>query len=247
MPRVHETALVSRDAVLGEGCEVAAYAIVDAGAILGAGTRVLEHAIVRGGVTAGVANVFHPFSVVGGEPQARRHDGALARVILGDRNVVREHVTIHGGTEGRATTLGSDNLFMAGVHVAHDCVVGSHTTLANAVQLAGHAVVEDHATFGGLSGVAQFVRVGESAFVAAGAMCERNVPPFVIVQGDRARVRAINVVGLRRRGIPEASIDALTRAFRVLHSRKAPLRAALRAIDRSDPRVDQLCEALSRT
>jgi UDP-N-acetylglucosamine acyltransferase len=150
---------------------------------------------------------------------------------------------VHRGTEGRATAIGDDNLFMVGSHVAHDARVGSFGTFANGVQLAGHARIEDHVTFGGLSGVAQFVVVGQSAFVAAGAMCERRVPPFVIVQGDRARARALNVVGLRRRGVPEGSIERLLAAFRLLFG-KTPRATALPSVPRGDPYVDALLDAL---
>ena len=137
---------------------------------------------------------------------------------------------------------------MATSHVAHDVCVGSGVTIANAVQLAGHARVEDFATFGGLSGVAQFVVVGQSAFVAAGAMCERNVPPFVVVQGDRARVRALNTVGLRRRGVTEESIYRLEQAFRALFIRAVPRARAVAALSadlKADPYVAALVQALT--
>jgi UDP-N-acetylglucosamine acyltransferase len=165
---------------------------------------------------------------------------------VGDHNVLREHVTIHGGTEGRTTRLGSHNLLMVGSHVAHDVEMGSRCIVANAVQIAGHAVVGDWVNFGGLAGIGQFVRIGESAFVAAGAMVERDVPPFVIVHGDRARVRALNVVGLRRRGVPEASIHALQRAFRaVFVANDKPRAEAVALLDRSDPFVGMLARALA--
>ncbi len=219
-PRIDPRAVVHPSAVLGEGVEIGPYAIVGEGVTLGARTKLHAHAVVEGPTTLGEDNVVHSFAVVGGAPQAKRA-GAPGSLVMGDRNVVREHVTIHRGTEERATRVGTDSLFMVGCHVAHDAVVGSHVTLANQVQLAGHAVVADHAIFGGLAGVAQFVKVGESAFVAAGSMCERDVPPFVIVQGDRARVRALNKVGLRRRGIDEASIARLEAAFRALYKKGA--------------------------
>jgi UDP-N-acetylglucosamine acyltransferase len=134
---------------------------------------------------------------------------------------------------------------MVGSHVAHDCVIGSSCVVANAVQLAGHVVVEDWVTFGGLSGVAQFVRVGESAFVAAAAACERDVPPFVVVQGDRARVRGVNVVGLRRRGVPEESIRALQSIVRKVWLSRTTQAAALRELaEVSDPWVRRLVTSL---
>jgi UDP-N-acetylglucosamine acyltransferase len=242
--RVHPTAVVDPRAELADDVEVGPYAVVGAGAQIGAGSSVSSHAVVLGPATLGAGNVVHSFAVIGGAPQHKRaFSPSESRLVVGDRNTFREHVTVHRGTEGRPTRIGSDNLFMVGAHVAHDASVGSFCTFANAVQLAGHATVEDHATFGGLSGVAQFVTVGQSAFVAAGAMCERRVPPFVIVQGDRARVRALNVVGLRRRGVPEASIAKLHAAFRTLFGGGAPRVAGLREVPRDDPFVTALLDA----
>jgi UDP-N-acetylglucosamine acyltransferase len=243
---VHAMAIVDPGAKLGRGVDIGPYAVVGADVELGDETRLMAHAVVLGRAVLGRGNLIHAFAVVGGEPQVKRHPVSEASaLVMGDRNVVREHATLHRGTQG-ATRVGSDNLFMVGAHVAHDVVIGSHVTLANGVQLAGHAVVDDYATFGGLAGVAQFVRVGESAFVAAGAMCERDVPPFVIVQGDRAKVRALNVVGLKRREVPEASIASLTRAFRVLFGSAQPLAQALREVSRGDPYVERLMAALER-
>jgi UDP-N-acetylglucosamine acyltransferase len=169
--------------------------------------------------------------------------------VVGPENVFREHVTVSASSGESPTTIGSKNLFMAGAHVAHDVTVGSHCVIANAVQLAGHVVVEDWVTFGGLSGVAQWLRVGESAFVAAGAMCERDVPPFVIVQGDRARVRALNTVGLSRRGISGESIARLKAAFARTFGRRTSgvsFEDAVGALDTDDPLVATFARALLR-
>lgn len=234
--RIHPTAIVSPRAELGDDVELGPYVVVEAG------------------VRIGARNVIHPFAVIGGEPQIRKVAGAPKKahgsLVIGDDNVIREHVTVNVSTGDQATTIGSNNLLMAGCHVAHDVVIGSNCVIANGVQLAGHVRVDDWATFGGLAAVAQFVRVGESAFVAGGAMCERDVPPFVIVQGDRARVRALNVVGLERRGVPAESIAALKRAATALFLRRDPRREgsfadALASLDRSDPFVAQLAAALS--
>ncbi len=242
--RIHETAIVDRHAELDADVEVGPYAIVEAGARIARGVRLAAHVVVRGPTEIGEGCEIHPFAVVGGPPQAKKHEGGPSRTRLGARNVVREHVTIHGGTEGRTTTLGDRNLFMVGAHVAHDVVLGSDCVLANGVQLAGHVTVGDWATFGGLSAVGQFATIGESAFVAGGAMCERDAPPFVIVQGDRARVRALNVVGLRRRGVPDVSIRALKLAFRALFASGRARSEALAAIEASDPFVLRLVNAL---
>jgi UDP-N-acetylglucosamine acyltransferase len=226
---------------------VGPYAVVEAGAVLMDGCVLHAHAMVRGPASLGRGCVVHPFAVVGGEPQAKRHAAGPARVEAGEGNVFREHVTVHGGTEGRVTRIGTGNLFMVGTHVAHDVVVGSGCVFANSTQLAGHAAVEDGVTFGGLSGVTQFVRVGEGAFVASMTACERDVPPFVVVQGNRARVRGVNSVGLRRRGVPEASIRALSRAVHKLWLSALTRAEAVRALEtESDPYVQRLLESLTR-
>lgn len=237
--------MVDPRAELAADVIVGPYAIVEAGVILGAGCVLHAHAVLRGPATLGTGNVVHPFAVIGGEPQAKRHAGSPGRLEIGEGNVFREHATVHGGTDGRSTRIGSHNLFMVGSHAAHDVSVGSHCVFANATQLAGHAVIDDWVTFGGLSGVTQHVRVGESAFVAAASACERNVPPFVVVQGDRARVRGLNVVGLERRGVPAESIAALRRAVRKIWMSRAPRAETLRALaDESDPYVKKLLEAM---
>lgn len=246
MARIHPTALVDAGALVHETAEIGPYCVIGAGVTIGARTRLLAHVVVQGPTVLGADNLVHPFAVIGSDPQHKqyRKGEAEARLQVGDANVFREHVTLHRGTEGGSTVIGSHNLFMVGAHAAHDVVVGSHATLANGTQLAGHAILEDYVTFGGLAGVAQRVKVGEGAFVAAGAMVERAVPPFVIVQGDRARVRALNKVGLRRRGVPEASITALEKAFRTLFARGLPQREAARAVDGSDPYVAKLVAAV---
>jgi len=245
-PRIHATAIVDARAEVDASVEIGPYCVVGAGVVIGAGTRLMSHVVVEGPTAIGRDNVVHPFAAIGGKPQHKRDQAGPSRLVIGDANVLREHVTIHRGTDGGTTSVGSHALLMVGAHVAHDVTLGSHVTIANGVQLAGHAVVEDYATFGGLSGVAQFVRVGESAFVAAGAMVEREVPPYVIVQGDRARVRALNKVGLRRRGVSEESIAALDRAFRMIFASRRAQREAAKEMVSDDPFVAKLVAAVLR-
>lgn len=260
--RISPTAVVDRHAEIASDVEIGPYCIVGPRVRIDAGTRLLEHVVVQGRTHIGRGNVVHPFAVIGGEPQLRKlqpggTSGALAEsasasassLVIGDENVFREHVTVNVSSGTSPTSIGAKNLFMAGAHVAHDVNVGSHCVVANAVHLAGHVVVEDWVTFGGLSGVAQHLCIGQSAFVAAGAMCERDVPPFVIVQGDRARVRALNVVGLERRGIAPGSITALKRAFRQAFVRRASqirFDDAVISLDRADPLVAAFARALER-
>jgi UDP-N-acetylglucosamine acyltransferase len=272
MARVHPSSIVDRGAELADDAIVGPFCHVHAGVRIGAGTLLVSHVVVTGNATLGSANVIHPFAVIGGEAQVRKgtergasdqrafHDarGERGALEIGDSNVFREAVTVSASSGDGTTSIGSHNLFMAGCHVAHDVVVGSHCVVANAVQLAGHVEIEDWVTFGGLSGVAQHLRIGQGAFVAAGAMCERDVPPFVIAQGDRARVRALNLVGLERRGVPVPSVRALSAAFARLWGRGGRASSsdeagadvhsgfdqAVRTLDRSDPWVRILAEWL---
>ena len=240
--RIHPTAIVERGAELASGVEVGPFSHVHAGVRIGEGTRLISHVVIQGHTQLGAHCTLHPFAVIGGDAQVRKGgESGGGALVIGDHNVFRESVTVNvsSGT-GASTRIGGHNLFMAGSHVAHDVEVGSHCVIANAVQLAGHVVLEDWVTFGGMAGVAQLLRIGESAFVAAGAMCERDVPPFAIVQGDRARVRALNVVGLERRGVPADSIAALRKAFRHLWSNEVVFADALSTLDRADPYVQRL-------
>lgn len=253
MTRIHPSAILEPGVELDADVDVGPFCLVGAGVRIGAGSRLLSHVVVRGRTRLGKNNIVSPFAVIGGDAQVRKGGPADASgdaprwaVDIGDANVVRESVTINAASSPSGTVIGSHNLFMAGCHVAHDVTVGSRCVVANGVQLAGHVVVGDWVTFGGLSAVAQHLHVGESAFVAGGAMCERDVPPFVIVQGDRARVRALNVVGLERRGVPADSILALKKAFtRVWVGRDGRLPEVVAALDRKDPWVSRLAAWLT--
>ncbi len=242
---VHPTAVVSPRAALADGVVVGPLCIVGDDVEIGANCRLVAACTVLGPTRMGEGNVVYPYAVLGGDPQDRSHGEEPTRLEIGDRNVFREHVTVHRGTvKDRGTTaLGSDCLFMAGAHVAHDVVVGDAVTLANGTLLGGHVTVGDRVTTGGRAAVAPFVRVGEGAFIAAGAMVEIDVPPFVIVAGDRARVRALNRVGLRRQGVPDGSRRALAAAFRALFGKSSPRSEALRTVPEAlsrDPYVQKL-------
>ena len=243
---IHPSAIVASTARLGEGAFVGPFAVIEDGVVVGAGTRIDAHAMVRRGTSLGINNVVHPFAVLGGEPQDRRHAGEDTTLEIGDSNVFREHVTVHRGTAhgGGVTRIGSHGLFMVSAHVAHDCQVGDAVVLANATLLGGHVTLGAYVVTGGGVALAPFVRVGERAFLAGGAMVERDVPPFTIAAGDRARVRALNKVGLRRSGAPEGSIARLEAAF-VAIFREGP-RAVVAAVlrDDDDPFVRALAAAV---
>jgi UDP-N-acetylglucosamine acyltransferase len=216
--RIDPTARVAPGAELAEGVRVGAYAVVGPHVRIGRGSWIGPHAVIDGRTTLGEGNRVFPFASVGAPPQDLKYAGEPSTLTLGDRNIVREFVSINPGTArgGMTTRIGDGCLLMVSAHVAHDCLVGDHVILANGAALGGHVEVTDHAIVGGLAGVHQFVRIGESALCAAGAMVSLDVPPFCTVAGDRARLHGLNLVGLRRRGFPAATVAALKRAYRLL-------------------------------
>jgi UDP-N-acetylglucosamine acyltransferase len=218
VPRIHPTAAVAAGAELAPDVEVGPYAVVGPHVRIGPGSWLGPHAVVEGRTTLGARTRVFQFASVGAPPQDLKYRGEPSTLELGDDNTIREYVTLQPGTAGGGlvTRIGSGCLFMASAHVGHDCRVGDHVILANGAALGGHVVVEDHAIVGALAGVHQFVRIGESALCAAGAMVSLDVPPFCIAAGDRARLYGLNTVGLRRRGISRESRAALKHAYRLL-------------------------------
>jgi UDP-N-acetylglucosamine acyltransferase len=217
-PEVDPTARVAMGAVLGAGVRVGAYSVVGPRVRIGPGTVLASHVVVDGDTELGADNHLYPFCSVGLAPQDKKYHGEHTRLVIGDRNAVREFVTIHPGTAGGGglTRVGSDNLFMAYAHVAHDCLVGDHTIFANGATLAGHVEVADWATIGAYSGVHQFCRVGTHAFVGGYTVATKDVLPYSKTVGNRACIYGVNTIGLTRRGFPVETIAAIRRAFRVL-------------------------------
>jgi UDP-N-acetylglucosamine acyltransferase len=217
-PYIHPTAVVSPHCELAPGVQVGPYAVIGPEVRIGADSWVGAHAVVEGRTAMGARNRVFPFASVGSTPQDLKYRGEASTLTLGDANIVREYVSINPGTQGGGmeTVVGSGCLLMVSSHIAHDCRLGDSVILSNGVALAGHVTIESHAIVGGLAGVHQFVRVGESSLCAAGAMVSKDVPPFCTVAGDRARLFGLNTVGLRRRGFATTTIRALRRAYRLL-------------------------------
>jgi UDP-N-acetylglucosamine acyltransferase len=212
-------AVIAPGARLGAGVSIGAYAVVGEDVQLGDDCVLHPHAVVNGAARLGRGNVLHPFCRVGGDPQDLKYAGERTVLEVGDRNVFRECVTVSRGTVqgGGETRIGSDNLFMASAHVAHDCAVGNHTIFANGATLAGHVTVEDFATIGAFSPVHQFCRIGRYAYVGASTVITQDVPPFsLIVTERRTKCFGINTVGLERRGFSAERIRAIERAYRLL-------------------------------
>jgi UDP-N-acetylglucosamine acyltransferase len=220
--RIHPSAVVAPTAELDHGVQIEAFAWVGPSVKLGRGTVVMHHASVDGNTVAGAENRIFPYAQLGCLPQDLKYRGEEGQLLLGDRNQIREFATLSIGTAGGGfvTQLGDDNLLMNYSHVGHDSRIGNHAILANGVPLAGHVTVDDHAILSGLAAVAQFVRIGESAFVGGGSMVVMNVPPFCMANGDRAKLKGLNLVGLERRGFDAAEIKALKRGYRILFQSK---------------------------
>jgi UDP-N-acetylglucosamine acyltransferase len=246
---IHATALVAPDARLGEGVEVGAYAVIGPGVEIGANTRIGAHAVIQGPTRLGADNEVFPFASVGSAPQDKKYKGEPTRLEIGDRNVIREFVTLNRGTtkdEG-VTRIGDDNLFMAYSHVAHDCRVGSHCVLANTATLGGHVHLGDWVIMGGFSGVHQFCKVGAHAFIANNAAVTRDVPPYIMAVGQPAAAHSVNSEGLKRRGFTPEQIRNLRNAFRLLYRSGLKLTdatAQLAAIAEEQPEVRALVEFL---
>jgi UDP-N-acetylglucosamine acyltransferase len=223
-------AVIAPSARLGAGVRIGAYAVVGDNVDLGEDCILHPHAIVEGTARLGRANVLHPFCRIGGDPQDLKYAGEPTRLEIGDGNVFRESVTVSRGTVqgGGFTRIGSDNLFMTCAHVAHDCVVGSHTIFANSATLAGHVAVEDYASIGAFSPVHQFCRIGRFAYIGASTVITRDVPPFSLVVTEReTRCVSVNSVGLQRRGFTTERIRAIKSAYRLLLNSKLNTTQAL--------------------
>ncbi len=215
---LHPTAIVEAGAQLGAEVEIGAYCFVGSGTTLGAGTRLHHHASVEGNTVIGERCEVFPYACIGGKTQDLKYKGGNPGLRVGDRNVLREYVTIHCATnDGDFTRLGSDNVLLASCHVAHDCVMGSHIIMSNGAVLAGHVEVEDHVVIGGYGGIHQFCRLGAFAMLSATAKLVHDLPPYFIADGTPAEVRAINRVGLERNDFTSEQLDRVKQIHRILY------------------------------
>jgi UDP-N-acetylglucosamine acyltransferase len=216
---VHPTAIVDKSAGIAASAEIGPYCVIGAGVEIGNRTRLMAHVFIEGPIRIGADNTFYPYSTVGVAPQDLKYKGEESETLIGDRNRIREFVTIHRGTEGggMVTRIGNDNLLMAYTHVAHDVQIGSHTVLANAVTLGGHVIVGDWAVIGASSGVHQFCRVGRHAMIGGYSVITQDVLPFATTVMERdVKVFGANRTGLERRGFPDEAIEALQTSLRIL-------------------------------
>jgi len=216
--QIHPTAIIETGAQLGADVVIGAYAYVGAKVTLGDGTVLHHHANVEGRTTLGKNCEVFPFTCIGTKTHDLKYTGGEPGLLIGDRNVFREYVSIHGATKpDEFTRIGDDNVFLAYSHVAHDCVVGNHLVMSSQAALAGHVIVEDHVNIGWGVGIHQFCRIGAYSMVGAMSKAVQDVPPFLIVDGNPAIARAINKIGLERNGFSSEQIERAKNVFRLFY------------------------------
>ena len=244
---IHPTAIIDPDAHISPEAEIGPYCVIGSGVTIGPGTRLMAHVYLEGKLTIGDGNLFYPYCSCGVPPQDKKYKGELSETRIGDRNTIREFVTIHRGTEGggRITSIGDGNLLMAYVHVAHDVVIGNHTILANSVTFAGHVVVEDHANIGGFCAIHQFSRIGKHAMVGSNSVIKQNVLPFSVTATDhKAEIYGANKIGLERKGYGSDAIEPLQNAFRILSRSGLNTTQALGRIEHELQQTSEIKELL---
>lgn len=227
--KIHPTAIVDSGATIGDNVRIGPYCCVGSNVTLEDGAVLEAHVVVTGFTHIGCDTQVFPFASIGYRPQDLKYRGEPSELVIGSRNIIREHVTMNPGTEGGGmiTRTGDDCLFMAGSHVAHDCIIGEHVILVNDATLGGHVTINDYAIIGGLSAVHQFVRIGEHAMIGGMSGVEQDVIPFGSVTGNRAHLVGLNIVGLKRRGFDRKAIHDLRAAYRLLFAQEGTLQERL--------------------
>ena len=230
---IHPTAVIDPAAQLDTSVSVGPYAVIGPDVRIAANTKVGAHCVIEGATTIGCDNQIFQFASLGAQPQDKKYAGEPTRLVIGDRNTVREFCTFNLGTaqDRGETTIGDDNWIMAYVHIAHDCIVGNNTILANNATLAGHVHVDDWAILGGLTGVHQFTHIGAHVMAGFASHISQDVPPFMMVDGNPLAVRGFNAEGLRRRGFTPERLAAVKQMHKLLYRQGLTLEAAKQAID----------------
>lgn len=221
---IHPSAVIEEGAVIGQGCKIGPFCHVGPDVRLADNVELKSHVVVTGQTEVGEGTQIFSFAVIGEIPQDLKFGGEKSSLVIGKRNRIREHVTMNTGTEGGGgiTRIGDDGLFMAGCHIAHDAQVGDRVIVVNNSAVAGHCIIEDDVIIGGLCGIHQWVRIGQGAIIGALSMVTNDVIPHGLVQGPRGALDGLNLVGLKRRGVPRSDITALRAAFQMLAQGEGP-------------------------
>ncbi len=239
---IHPQAIVDPSARIADNVTIGPWTYIGPEVEIGEGTEIMSHVVIKGPTVIGRHNRIFQFASVGEECQDKKYQGEPTRLVIGDNNVIRESCTIHRGTvqDRGETTIGSDNLLMAYVHIAHDCIVGDNCILANSVTLAGHVRIGDWAILGGGTMVHQFCHIGPHSMSAGGSIVLRDIPAYVMAGGQSASPHGLNVEGLRRRGFGKEVIQGLRRAYKVVYRQGLPLKEAVELLERDFAEFDEI-------
>lgn len=229
---IHKTAIISPKADIAETVSIGPFCIVGEGAVIKKGSRLISNVIIEGNTEIGEHCIIHPFATIGLPPQDLKYKNEKTGVRIGKKNIIREYTSIHRASVGGDgfTEIGDSNFIMGYVHIAHDCKIGSSVAMANAATLAGHVVVEDFAFVGGVVAIHQFTRIGAYSMVGGFSGIGQDIPPFTMASGARARLYGLNVIGLKRHGFSDESINNLKKAYKILFREKRTLKDALKKI-----------------
>jgi len=239
--KIHPTATVHPTAHLGNNVEIGPYTTIGPEVSIGDGTVIHSHCIISKWTSIGKENCIHHGTTIGAPPQDYRYKGEKNKVVIGDRNMIREFVTIHLPTgEGAETRIGDDNFIMVHAHIPHNCKVGNQTVIGGYVGIGGHTIIEDHAVIGGLAGIHQHCRIGKLAMIGAQTKIVQDIPPFMLVDGNPAQMRGVNTIGLERRGIPSSSQVEIKKAFKILYQSKMNLSQATSEIKKKLKQTDEI-------
>lgn len=230
---IHSTAIIDSRAELASDVTIGAYSVIGADVKIDSGTVIGPHVVIKGPTTIGKDNRIYQFASIGEDPQDKKYAAEITRLEIGDRNTVREFASLHRGTvqDHSLTKIGSDNLFMAYTHVAHDCIIGNHVIMANGASLAGHVHLDSHAILGGFTLVHQFTQIGQYSFAAMGSAITQDVPPFVMVGGKPTRPHGINSVGMERNGISTEDTRLIRNAYKIIYKMNFRLEEAIEQIN----------------
>jgi len=241
-PLIHASAIIDANAIVADDVEIGPYSIVGAGVELGSGTKLESHVVLKGPTRIGRNNHIYQFSSVGEACQDMKYNGEPTRLEIGDNNIIREGCTLHRGTvqDAGVTRIGNNNLLMANVHVAHDCVVGDHIVIANNVALAGHVQVGDYVILGGFTAVHQFCHIGPHCMTGAGSVVLKDIPAFVMANGNSVSPHGMNTEGLKRRGFSEQTIRILRQAYKIIYRQGLTIDTAIGRLQEMSTVGDEL-------
>jgi UDP-N-acetylglucosamine acyltransferase len=239
---IHPQAIIEAGAIIGKNVTIGPWTHIAANVVIGDNCQISSHVVINGPTTLGNGNRIFQFSSIGEDCQDLKYAGEPTELVIGDNNVFREYCTVHRGTvqDNNLTQIGSNNLFMAYTHVAHDCMVGSHCILANGASIAGHVHVGDHAIIGGMTGVHQFCHIGAHCFVGANSLILKDIPPYVMASGQPAKPFGLNSEGLKRRGFDKEVILHIKRAYKAVYRQGLTVDEAMKKIAEGDGNIAEL-------